>query len=222
MERKASPEPLSRETFRSIFPPRARAMLPASRLGELRGYIGQFKYDDVRTLIILWPGGEIELLTRHRVPHRLYRLTPAMLTALRRLRLSPDRCHVLDGGVLRHFAVNGVRPIILWDILVHDNQHLIGTTYATRYALLHDLCGSPVDLEQSTGYEIGIEITPELWLAPSFSGDFQRLFERTYGNDLLEGLLLKNPRGKLEHGLNEANNTTWQIKVRKRPEGSAR
>jgi hypothetical protein len=33
--------------------------------------------------------------------------------------------------------------------------------------------------------------------------------------DELEGLMLKNPRGKLEWGTKEENNGRWQIRVRK-------
>src|SRR6185437_8467572 len=127
--------------LKSLYPPRAEVTVNPARLARYRGkYIGQFKYNDVRTLILIFPHGKVELLTRQRVPHKGYRLSSRMRSALHSLDLSPVHSHVLDGGIMRYLSVRGERPVILWDILVHDDEYLLGSTYLQRYALLKKIC----------------------------------------------------------------------------------
>jgi len=204
------------ERLKRLYPPRAEVTMNPARLqASKRRYIAQYKYNDVRTLIFLFPGEQIELLTRQRESHKGYRLSNKMKRALLSLDLSRDRSHVLDGGILRNLLVGDERPIVLWDILVHEGEYLIGTTYEQRYALLKRICREPGALESKTGREIGLKIREALWLAPLFKSGFDRRFEQALPADYLEGLMLKDPRGKLERGILPKNNMSWQVKVRK-------
>ena len=221
MKRKSTPKRktlLSQpELLKRIYPPRAEVTLNPARLAhDGRGYIGQFKYNDVRTLIFFFPEGRIELLTRKREPHRGYHMSEGMRRALLGLGLSRERSHVIDGGILKNLSVKGERPIVIWDILVHDDDYLLGTTYEERYGLLRRICGNPSRAERVTGREVGLQVTPQLWLAPVFKSHFEEKFQQARPADYLEGLMLKDPRGKLERGLLPRNNVGWQLKVRKR------
>jgi ATP-dependent DNA ligase len=189
--------------------------MPPSSLDRFKGFIAQYKYDDIRTLVHFHRGGEVTLLTRKLEPVKEYRLTPRMTAAFRSLELDPARIHVLDGGVMRHLRVHGENPIVLWDILVHNGQYLLDTTYAERYQLLRELAGEPATFESKTGRKIGLIVSDELWLAPTFTEDFGGLFDGIADLDPIEGLLLKNAHARLESGFKEVNNSRWQIKIRK-------
>jgi ATP-dependent DNA ligase len=189
--------------------------MPPSSLERFKGFVAQYKYDDIRTLFHFHRGGEISLLSRKLEPVKEYRLTSRMARAFQSLELDPSQIHVLDGGVMRHLRVHGQNPIVVWDILVHNGQYLLGTTYAERYQLLRELAGEPAEFESATGRKIGLTISNELWLAPIFTGNFRELFEKVSDLSPVEGLLLKNAHARLESGFKEVNNSRWQIKIRK-------
>lgn len=204
----------STEELEKLYPPRAEAMAPPSTLGRFKGFIAQYKYNDIRTLFHVGPQG-IELYTRKREPVREYQLTAEMQQAWNSLHLSRDQHHTIDGGILRHLVLRGQSPIIVWDILVHDGIYLLGTTYRERYQLLKRICGGSFRAESLTGREVGLVVTGLLWLAPWYENGFENLYEKTLDVDYLEGLILKDPRAKLASGFHERNNTRWQIKFRK-------
>lgn len=201
--------------LKRLYPPRAETAINPVTLDKYRGFIAQYKYNDIRTLIFIVNGTGIELTTRKREPHKEYRLTSAMTRALLSLNLDHSKNHVLDGGILRHVLIGKAQPIILWDILVHNDDYLLGTRYQERYELLASICGDPKSPEAITGHQIGLEIAPVLWLAPVFRSNFYARYEETLRLDFLEGVILKNPNGKLERSLRAQNNTSWQIKARK-------
>ena len=197
-----------------IYPPRIEIILPPENLERIRGYYAEYKYNDIRTLIHILPG-EILLMTRKREPVKEYSLTEPMKNALNRLRLDPTKLHTLDGGIIRHLSIGGEHPIVLWDVLVHDNIPLIDRTMVDRYRLLEKICGHPKKLENSTGHQIGLEVSGALWLAPLFTSNFKARYLVATQVDYLEGLVLKNPHAPLESSRHEENNTSWQIKIRK-------
>jgi len=205
----------SLKELRKLYPPRATRSVSPNSLERLKGFVAQYKYDDIRTLILITPGGRVELMTRKRQPHFEYTLTPGMKKSLLHLDLDGSKYHVLDGGVIRHFSVGKERPIILWDILVHNDQYLVGSTYRDRYALLKSICGSPDLVEQVTGRDIALVISGNLWLAPIFKSGFADRYWHASETEWLEGLMLKNPAGKLTRALSEENNGSWQLKARK-------
>lgn len=197
-----------------IHPPRPESAIPPSTLSHYKGYIAQYKYNDVRTLAIFSPFDEVELLNRHLQPHRFYSLSPGMKKALLSLKLRKDRYHILDGGILHR--VGGLRDrIVFWDILVHDGRYLIGETLARRYALLQKICENPAQSEEETGFGIGLRVNEHIWLAPLIRENFERHFRLSLGLDVLEGLVLKIPGSRLEQAFGERNNGSWQIRVRK-------
>ena len=204
----------SRRELTRIYPPRIKIILPPENLDRVRGYIAQYKYNDIRTLFHFLPE-EILLFTRKREPVREYSLTERMKSALRKLRLDPTKLHTLDGGIMRHLTVSGESPIVIWDILVHDNLPLTDTTMIDRYRLLQKICSNPKKIENATGHQIGLEIDGPLWLAPIFTKNLREHFLEAIPTDYLEGLILKDPRARLSTPRHEDNNTSWQIKIRK-------
>jgi ATP-dependent DNA ligase len=95
----------------------------------------------------------------------------------------------------------------LFDILVFENQHLVGTTFENRIQLLNNLYEKPSDF-------LG-RISPNVYRIKSFYENYEELYNNLEGIDMVEGLVLKRKSAKLEFGSTENNNSKSQIKVRK-------
>lgn len=137
-----------------------------------------------------------------------------MLRGLRALPFPRGKFHVLDSELLHYMAAQAIRnTLVLFDILVHEGKYLLGTKMMDRYELLAKLCDSPRRLEKQSGLEIGLEIAPHLWLAPNFTGNLSTAYRRHVRPPLIEGLILKNPQGRLQPGTDEDNNGLWQVRI---------
>jgi hypothetical protein len=95
----------------------------------------------------------------------------------------------------------------IFDILVKDNQYLIGKTFSQRYELLCELYGLPCEYLH--------KINDNLFLIQSFYDKFEEHYNKLIKIDMIEGLVLKRKSAKLEVGSTELNNYKSQIKVRK-------
>lgn len=127
-----------------IFPPRTKDSTPRSELAIYAslGWQAQLKYNDSHALIKYKSDGSVELWNRHAERFRTYTAPDWLLEQLNslrpRLRLQPGTWTLLDGGVLDHKHVAIRDTIVIWDVLVYNGQHLVGTTYQHRYNLLFD------------------------------------------------------------------------------------
>lgn len=213
-----------------IFPPRAENSIPRDQASIYhdQGWTTQIKYNDTRTLIKIQPD-KIELWNRHGERHRSY-TTPEHITQQIRqlaetLQLDKNEWHLIDGGLLdqKHRAIKDT--LVIWDILVYNSQHQINTTYRTRYNQLHSKV-NPNNPWHHTHkshqpIDIGIKITDNILLARQYNPEeYQTVWETVetangpYDSPVLEGVVFKNPNGKLELGYKPKNNTTWQAKSR--------
>lgn len=201
---------------RRIYPPRPKLSVSPDEIKkyEKKGWIGQRKFNGTRTLVYQTDIDEFELTTRHRTAHKQYVLTRDMKAALQALALGAG-VHVLDGELM-HSKTKGLKDtLVLWDILVHEDKYLVGTTYAERYKLLNDLLGRPKDYEQVTGHGLALHVVGNIWLAETFGAQLVKRFKEAKDVDEIEGLVLKSPAGELEQGTAENNNASWQVRCRK-------
>ncbi len=239
------------KTANYIFPPRAQDAIPLSETAIFAklGWIAQFKYNDGRALIKYQPGGPIELWNRHAEKFRTYnapdRLTQQLEDVHTRLGLSKTAWSLLDGGVLdqKHAAIKNT--VVIWDILVMDGTHLLGSTYLDRHKFLVG------KLENGTythaGHDFGIRVSDDILIPRNYAGNlagtanndgnpqgdaWKALWDgvidpinrpyttgkpgdRNYDcKPVLEGLMFKDPLGKLERGMKEKNNFAWQCRSR--------
>lgn len=200
--------------FRFIFPPRPRkGWLHPTQIRRFPGYVAQPKYHGWRVLVYFFPDGSIRFFNRRGGPTR-YRIPPSMMRGLKSLSPDPRSFQVLDGELLHFMAAQRVRDtLVLFDLLVHKGSYLLGTAMMDRYELLASLCGKPKELEKDTGLEVGLRIRPHLWLAPNFTGNLGAAYKRHVRPPLIEGLILKNPKGRLQPGLSADNNGLWQLRI---------
>jgi ATP-dependent DNA ligase len=107
---------------------------------------------------------------------------------------------------------------VIWDILVYEGKYLLGTTIQERLDLLENLypCTRMVvsDKMESMNH-LCFTNYDNVYKAPYYEKSFTFLYESIVETDLYEGLVLKRKDAKLKLGLNEKNNSDWQIKCRK-------
>lgn len=95
---------------------------------------------------------------------------------------------------------------IIVDILVFNNQHLIGTTYQERLNILHEI----YDLKDYDEYLY--QIYDNIFITKSFEQDFKNLYENIVKIDMLEGLVLKPKNSKLSTGTKKLNNLSMKCR----------
>lgn len=219
-----------------IFPPRPEGSTPRkdTEIYADLDWIAQFKYNDTRCLIKLCSDGRIQLWNRHAEQMRTYSPPIWLQHQLEHLTTREDLgiqgyC-LFDGGLLhqKHKAIKDT--IVIWDILVINGEHLVGTTYQHRYNKIHALCNGESYKYKghhlSKNHRLGTKITDDIFvpdlLTPSeWTTAWDTVDEVNYpflstnsAGPLLEGLVFKDPDGELEFGFKQKNNSSWQSRSR--------
>ena len=108
---------------------------------------------------------------------------------------------------------------IIFDILVYDNEYLIGSKLIERIDLLNRLFPetSTLVFENKINSYSHLNVTryENIFKAPSYGADFKAFYKSIVDTDLYEGLVLKRKESRLSLGFSEKNNSDWQIKCRK-------
>lgn len=99
--------------------------------------------------------------------------------------------------------------LVIFDILVLDNEHLIGKTFQQRLDILTDMFKFVDENEYS------YKITDNIYMTKTFYKGFGEIWDSLTKIDMIEGLVLKRKEAGLEPGITEKNNTHSQLKVRK-------
>ena len=101
------------------------------------------------------------------------------------------------------------KKFVIFDILVYENQYLVGSTFEERYKLLKSI----YDIKSYDDYLY--QISDNVFLVKSFNDKFEKRFKSIVKVDMLEGWVLKRKDAKLERGTREKNNINSQLKCRK-------
>jgi hypothetical protein len=224
-----------------IFPPRSQDAIPRADTEVFKAldWIAQLKYNDSHALIKYCADGEIQLWNRHAERFRTYYPPAELIEELRmigdRLGVEPGAVTILDGGLLdqKHQAIKDT--IVLWDILVHNNQHLLGTTLDSRYVQLFAAATTDPWIYEHPKHapqEFGLKFTPNVFIPRNWEPCmWDHMWELvatvnapfTHGTPkdtnyeikpVLEGLVFKDPLGVLEMGFKEKNNDSWMMRSR--------
>lgn len=99
---------------------------------------------------------------------------------------------------------------VIFDIIVYNGRHLIGSTFQERQDILDTIYPNREAFDEYISY-----ISPSTYRVNNFLSGFDSLFKNIINTQMYEGFVLKRPSGILENGLREANNTGWQLKIRK-------
>ena len=98
---------------------------------------------------------------------------------------------------------------VIFDIIVYNGTHLIGTTFEERYELLRKLY-----LDNLVKKHLH-QISENCFRVNSVMFGFKNVYNDITQYQMFEGLVLKKGNGKLENGTTENNNVRTQLKCRK-------
>jgi hypothetical protein len=208
--------------FRWFYPPRTKSRFPYNGnpvLKMWKGFadsIAQFKMNGINTMIVVFPNRTIELWSRHKeegVPQMVknYQLTPEHTAEI--LRISPPGSFSIWNAELLHHKTTMVKDTFyFFDVLVFGGQHLTGTEYRDRHAMIWDLLkGAVMPLNEpfiNGGLFVAENIPVEKW---------DQAWKDAQPSPYVEGLVLKRmgATSRLQMGLSEINNGGFIARCRK-------
>jgi hypothetical protein len=191
--------------YQYLWPPRPEQKIPPSALAfyENRGFWAQRKKNGTYTVVFA-RGNEVIFKTRHNDDHKLW--TP-----------EKDHFEFFSGSSgwsvycaeLLHSKVTGgpKHELYIHDILVRNGNYLVGTTFAERQGLLHDLFDGPLEADRGQ-----VRVAKRITLAQSIDEGFAEVFNHLNPED--EGLVLKDPNAKLKPCFKSDSNGSWMVKCR--------
>lgn len=163
------------ERARFIDPPRPEVAIPIDTIGsiERRGtHIAQLKMNGTYNEIIISPEKTVTCFTRHNTPHKAW---SPNLNTLKPL-IDAAKGWTVFCAELLHSKGSGIRDTnYVHDILVYDDQVLVGKTYLERWQMIASM----------------FEETSNIHLARIHFKDFRALFEENKDSPLVEGLVFK-------------------------------
>lgn len=109
----------------------------------------------------------------------------------------------------------------IWDIIMFEGLSLEGTSTIQRIELLDQILPSLEmvvngrgELEQYNHLHC-IAGAENCYKVVNYERNFVQLYDELVKTDVYEGLVLKQKAAKLQPGLRESNNGSWQVKARK-------
>lgn len=206
------------QKFQFLYPPRPENAIPSAMLTyyEGRKWLAQFKKNGTNTEIAISPDKQFFMKTRHNTDHKQWSLTPHIQKEL--IRLLPEKEWFVICCELLHNKTKEIKDTIyIFDVLVWKGEFLYDSTFAERKKLLDDRLITNV--EAVSHYVC--DNAGKIWYAKAFDKDFKALFAAIKDPNVDEGLVLKDPNGKLEACAKPTDNAHWQVKCRHTKKGYA-
>lgn len=204
------------DSYRYIFPPRAEYPVHPDTLStdRYKGYGAQPKLNGDCTLIFT-NGTETIVMDRNNKPFK--KVIP-MLNTLKSIHTG-TKWMVLVGEHMIKSKKNIQGEIwnnkfVIFDIIVHDNIHLLGQTFEQRIELLDKLFGTMRVINDPFLYATPIS---DVFRVRTFYDykEFTSLFKELIKTDMYEGIVLKKLNSPLQNGTSSTNNHLSQVKTRK-------
>lgn len=208
------------EGYTYLWPPRPKKAIPDNQLHffEKRGWVAQMKKNGTCTVVFVSPEGEITFKTRHNADHKMWKPTEKSTAIFKNL--PGEGWYVFVVEVLHNKTSQVKDTIYIFDILVNDGELLIGKTFLERMNMLKEIFGihdenNVVSLSNTSHYVLN----SNAWLARTIEGNFEQVMriannqKPEVGAPLDEGIVLKNPKSKLDTP-NKNRNNSWQVKCR--------
>jgi ATP-dependent DNA ligase len=174
-------------------------------LSQDPNWVAEPKYNGSR-LQLHYLDGAWQFWNRHGQPMD-YRPSLEVMEALDGLDL---KSYWLFDGELRHNKVKGVQhKIMLYDVFAGEGQLLLSAAFQDRRHLLTCVLRPHLLVEPDSA----------LGLPCHYRDSFREFFLKLTQDEEIEGLVLKDLRGRLNLGRTKAAESAWMWKVRK-PSGS--
>lgn len=200
------------DKFSYIYPPRPKNAVPLDDLDfwDNGMLIAQPKLNGSNAVVFL-NGETVQVYSRH-----ADRLSNVKMEESELLKLhSGQGWMVLNGEYMNKSKKDENEEVfnhkfVIFDILVHNGQYLVGTSFSERIQILDDIFGRK---DSDKSYLWGI--SENVYRVKSFTTNFKQAFSELTKIDMIEGLVCKRKSAKLELGTSEENNTKTQLKFRK-------
>ena len=114
--------------------------------------------------------------------------------------------------MLDHKTKNYKGKIILFDI-IYEGGYLVRVKQVDRLQILSDICGNPIELEESN--KIALKVTSDIWLAENWNDNFNFHFEEFINLDEIEGLMLREKESLNNNFGAKKYDVSWMVKCRK-------
>ena len=203
-----------------LFPPRPDAAIPSAMLAfyEKKGWSAQYKKNGTNTIIGISPEKEFTAMTRHKTEHKAWQLTGHIKKELTRL-FPEAEWFVLCAEIMHSKTPTIKDTIYIHDCLVWQGEFLLNSTFAERCKLLDDRM-IPNSVSESESHYV-CDTEGKIWFAKRFTKKFKEIFQAIKNVKIDEGLVLKDPEGKLRACSRPDDNSGWQVKCRHQAKGYA-
>lgn len=199
------------DKFRYLFPPRPEVKAPSSSIKtyEKMGMWAQPKLNGSCSLLFT-DGKEVAFMNRHQEKFARELLDREELKSLHR----GSGWMVMVGEYMNKSQKGPDRKVfnakfVIFDVLVYEGKYLIGSTFQERQELLDRIyISAPHD-------EWLDRISENTFRVHNFKVGNDKRWQELVKIEMYEGMVFKRPDGKLGTGYTGANNTGWQVKVRK-------
>jgi ATP-dependent DNA ligase len=201
------------ENYSYIYPPRPLNSIPSDELiyFDNNTLLCQCKLNGSNATIYT-NGEKVIVMNRHNQRLTNFQINEAEIKAMYR---GNGSWMVINGEYMNKSKSDEKRQVfnhkfVIFDILVLDNDYLVGSTFEQRVLLLDELYGN-VPCEKDYLWKA----SENIYRVKSYTRDFLELYNSLVEIDMIEGLVLKRKGAKLERGNSESNNVRSQIKCRK-------
>ena len=170
-------------------------------LEDQNKYIGEYKWNGDNTTVYT---SNMTFFNRegrplHYTPH------PDLLEELSAF---PRGC-ILNGELMHRHTKKVKDLLILHCVMAWKGHQLFGKTWADSRKILEDM-----NLIQTKGTSLVYDA--HLVTAANYGSGFWGMFQEAVACDeAIEGIVLKNPKGKLVFSVNPITDVSWLIKIRK-------
>jgi hypothetical protein len=198
------------EKFSYIYPPRPEWCIPESELPNYDNdsYIAQPKLNGSNVTLYI-NGAEWKNFGRHKNENLSnFKLTDNDIESLN---LPKDKWHVIVGEYMNKNKKDGNNEywnhhFVVFDILVFNSEHLLGSTFEERVKLMDNIFGT----KDENGYLY--KISDNIYRVKSFYDNFQERWNEIVKIDMFEGFVLKKKSQKLTPAFSEKNNMSHKCR----------
>lgn len=188
--------------YKYLWPPRPDQAIPQGLLTfyEKKKYWAQVKKNGTCTVIFA-KGDKVIFKTRHNDDQKIWSPTPEHIHFFQGSR----NWEVYVAELLHSKTPHIKNQLYIFDKIVENGIHLVGTTFEERQLNLHAQWDGEDEGDQTRVHDY-------VSVANTFSTDFAKMFTTLKRED--EGLVLKNPTAKLQACMKQTANNAWQVKCR--------
>lgn len=194
-----------------IYPPRPENTFPRTGMDTFDNgtFLGQPKFNGSCSEVYIG-GNNWKIMNRHKQPLTGFRINKDEVVSI----LDNSGVNMFVGEYMNkskndEFGKVFNHKLVIFDIIVYNNEHLLGRTFQERLDILNGML-KPID-ENDYSYKI----TDNIYYTKTFYKGFGEIWDKFVEIDMLEGLVLKRMNSGLELGLTERNNVRSQLKCRK-------